>query len=108
VGPGRSPFRRGLGCTAIEAKTITDRQGGSGGVLRLRNLAMIENIRRAEDPAWHERLERQQVVARLGRMFGRAEDPLQAIHDYAQALKAELRETLLPRRSLGSLEEPDG
>jgi hypothetical protein len=25
---------------------MTDRQGGSGGVLRLRNLAMIENIRR--------------------------------------------------------------
>jgi hypothetical protein len=86
VGPGRSPFRRGLGCTAIEAKTITDRQGGSGGVLRLRNLAMIENIRRAEDPAWRERLERQQVIARLGRMFGRAEDPLQAMHDHAQAL----------------------
>jgi hypothetical protein len=31
---------------------------------------MIENIRRAEDPAWRERLERQQLVARLGRMFG--------------------------------------
>ena len=44
--------------------TITDKQGGSGGVLRLRNLAMVENIRRAEDPAWRERLERQQVVAR--------------------------------------------
>ena len=40
--------------------SITDPQGGSGGVLRLRNLAMIENIRRAEDPAWRERLERQQ------------------------------------------------
>ena len=70
---------------------MTDREGGSGGILRLRNLAMIENIRRAEDPAWRERLERQQVVARLGRMFGRAEDPLQAMCDHAQALKAELR-----------------
>jgi hypothetical protein len=65
---------------------MTDRQSGSGGVLRLCNLAMIENIRRAEDPAWRERLERQQVIARLGRMFGRAEDPLQAMHDHAQAL----------------------
>jgi hypothetical protein len=65
---------------------MTDRQGGSGGVLRLCNLAMIENIRHAEDPAWRERLERQQVIARLGRMFGRAEDPLQVMHDHAQAL----------------------
>jgi hypothetical protein len=37
---------------------MTDREGGSGGVLRLRNLAMIENIRRGEDPASRERLER--------------------------------------------------
>jgi hypothetical protein len=44
----------------------------------LRNLATIENIRRAEDPAWRERLE-QQVLARLGRPFGRVENPLQAI-----------------------------
>jgi hypothetical protein len=50
---------------------MTDGQSGSGGVLRLRDPAMIENIRLAEDPAWRERLERQQVVARLGRMFGR-------------------------------------
>jgi hypothetical protein len=28
---------------------MTDRQGESGGVLRLRNLAMIENIRRTEE-----------------------------------------------------------
>jgi hypothetical protein len=69
---------------------------------------MIENIRRAEDPAWRERLERQQVVARLGRMFGRAEDPLQAMHDHAQALKAELRQTPLHRQSLTSREELDG
>lgn len=66
-------------------------RGGSSGVLRLRNLAMIDNIRRAEDPAWRERLERQQVVARLGRMFGRAEDPLRALQDHAEALREELR-----------------
>jgi hypothetical protein len=83
---------------------MAEKSAGSGGVLRLRNLAMIENIRRAEDPAWRERLERQQVVARLGRMFGRAEDPLQAMHDHAQALEAELRQTPLPRPSL----EPRG
>jgi hypothetical protein len=56
-------------------------------VLRLRNLAMIENIRRAEDPAWRERLERQHVLARLGRMFGRVENPLQALQDHAEAIK---------------------
>jgi hypothetical protein len=59
--------------------TMTDRQGGWGGVLRLRNFAMIENIRRAEGPALRERLQQQQVLARLGRMFGRVENPLQAI-----------------------------
>jgi hypothetical protein len=36
-----------------------------GGVLRLRNLAMIEDMRRTEDPAWRERLERQHVVPGL-------------------------------------------
>lgn len=61
-----------------------------GEVLRLRNLAMIESIRRAEDPAWRERLEQQQVLARLGRMFGRAKDPLQALQDHLQAVKEEL------------------
>jgi hypothetical protein len=76
---------------------MTGRPGGAGGVLRLRNLAMLENIRRAEDPAWRERLERQQVVARLGRMFGRAEDPLRGLRDHAQALKEELRRTPLAR-----------
>ena len=75
------------------------RPGGPGGVLRLRNLAMIENIRRAEDPAWRERLERQQVVARLGRMFGRVENPLQAMQDHADALKEELRQTPLRWRT---------
>jgi hypothetical protein len=78
--------------------TMTDGGGGSGGVLRLRNLAMIENIRRAEDPAWRERLEQQQVLARLGRMFGRAEDPPQALQDHADALKEELRRTPLHGR----------
>jgi hypothetical protein len=87
---------------------MSDRERCSGGVLRLRKLTMIENIRRAGDPAWRERLERQQVVARLGRMFGRAEDPQQAMHDHAQALKAELRPLPLPSRSFMSREEPDG
>jgi hypothetical protein len=85
---------------------MTDRQGGS--VLRLRNLAMIENIRRAQDPAWRERLEQQQVLARLGRMFGRAEDPLQALHDHADALKEELRQTPLSGRAFDRRKKPDG
>jgi hypothetical protein len=59
-----------------------------GEVLRLRNLAMIENIRRAEDPAWRERLERQQVLARLGRMFGGGPSPLEAMHEHTRTLKA--------------------
>ena len=70
---------------------MSGRQGGSGAVLRLRNFAMIENIRRAEDPAWRERLERQQVVARLGRRFGRVENPLQTLQDHADALREALR-----------------
>lgn len=78
---------------------LTDGQSCWGEVLRLRNLAMIENIRRAEDPAWRERLERQQVVARLGRMFGRVENPLQALQHHADALREELRRTPLERRS---------
>jgi hypothetical protein len=40
-----------------------------GEVLRLRHRYMIEHIRRAEDPAWTEALERQQTIVRLGRMF---------------------------------------
>ncbi len=67
-------------------------------VLRLRNLAMIENIRRAEDPAWRDRLEQQQVVARLGRMFGRNENPLEALLEHAYARQEELRATFLPSR----------
>ena len=84
------------------------RQGGSGGVLRLRNLAMIEHIRRAEDPAWRERLERQQVVARLGRRFGRSEDPLGALHAYADALKEELWATPSPVCTHGRRGEREG
>jgi hypothetical protein len=60
-------------------------------VLRLRNLTMIENIRRAEDPAWCDRLEQQQVIAKLGRMFGRNESPLEAMLDYAHTRKEKLR-----------------
>jgi hypothetical protein len=86
---------------------MTDRQGESGGVLRLRNLAMVENIRRAEDPGWRERLERQQVLARLGRMFGRVENPLQAMQDHAGALREELRRTPLAAATL-SRDEPGG
>jgi hypothetical protein len=86
----------------------TDRRGARGGVLRLRNLAMVENIRRAEDPAWRERLERQQVVARLGRLFGRAESPLQAMYEHADALKEELRRSSLHRRASLGRDEPRG
>lgn len=65
-------------------------------VLRLRNLAMIESIRHAQNPAWRDRLEQQQVVAKLGRMFGRNQSPLEAMLDHAQALKEELHTTPLP------------
>ena len=86
------------------AEPMNDRaKRGQCEVLRLRNLAMIENIRRAEDPAWGERLERQQVLARLGRMFGRAEDPLQALQDHVQAVKEELQ----TRRSAPRTPPPD-
>ena len=62
-----------------------------GKVLRLRNLAMIENIRRAADPAWRDRLERQHVLARLGRLFGGSVSPLEAMSDYANRHRQELR-----------------
>jgi hypothetical protein len=87
---------------------MTDRQGESGGVLRLRNLAMIENIRRAEDPAWLERFEQQQVLARLGRMFGRTEDPLRALQDHAEALGEKLRPTPMDYRGCKSRDERGG
>jgi hypothetical protein len=87
---------------------MTDGQSGSGGVLRLRNLAVIENIRRAEDPAWRERLERPQVLARLGRMFGRFENPLQAMQDHAEALREELRPRLAHRRASKSHDKAGG
>jgi hypothetical protein len=69
---------------------------------------MIENIRRAEDPAWRERLERQQVVARLGRLFGRSQNPFEAMHDHAAALKQELRRTPLRWRASTSRDDPAG
>jgi hypothetical protein len=87
---------------------MNGRQRGSGGVLRLRNLAMVENIRRAEDPAWRERLEQQQVLARLGRMFGRVEDPLQSMQDHADALKEEWRRMPLHSCPSTSRDVPGG
>ena len=67
----------------------------AGGVLRLRNLVMIENIRRAEDLAWHERLEQQQqVLARLSRLFGGSVSPLDAMHEHARTLEEALAATL--------------
>lgn len=73
--------------------------GPVGEVLRLRNLAMIENIRRAEDPAWRERLERQQVLARLGRRFGGEANPLEAMQDHGRVVQEELRAAGPSRRS---------
>ena len=64
----------------------------AGEVLRLRNLSMIENIRRAEDPAWREQLERHQVLARLGRLFGDSVNPLEALHEHARTLKEAMAE----------------
>lgn len=65
-----------------------DRNGRRGEVLRLRHRTMVEHIRRAEDPAWTEALERQQTVARLGRMFRDEGMNLDAILDYAHRLKS--------------------
>ena len=87
---------------------MAEKNADSGGVLRLRNLAMVENIRRAEDPAWRERLEQQQVLARLGRVFGRVENPLEAMHDHADAVREELRRTPLHWRASRSRDERDG
>jgi len=70
---------------------MADRDKEPGGVLRLRHRTMIEHIRRAEDPAWTEALERQQTAARLGRMFRTQEMDFSAILDYALDLKDRYR-----------------
>ena len=80
----------------------------AGEVLRLRNLVMIENIRRAEDPAWRERLERQQVVGRLRQRFGRGSNLLGAMPDYADRLQDELRAAPLSMRWASHRGETDG
>jgi septal ring factor EnvC (AmiA/AmiB activator) len=69
---------------------------GAGGVLRLRNLAMLESIRRVADPAWRDRLERQQTLARLERLFGHRDQPLEAVQDHASALREELQSAPWP------------
>jgi hypothetical protein len=79
-----------------------------GEVLRLRNLVMIENIHRAQDPAWRERLERQQIMARLGRLFGSSVIPPEAMSDYADRLQHELRTAPLPMRPAVHHGETDG
>ena len=56
----------------------------AGEVLRLRNFTMIENIRRSEDSAWRERVERQQVQTRLGPLFGDSANPLELMFEYAR------------------------
>ena len=67
---------------------MSDGSGKSRGeVLRLRHRYMIEHIRRAEDPAWAEALERQQTVARLGRMFRGEQISFGDLVDYALRLK---------------------
>jgi hypothetical protein len=63
-----------------------------GGVLRFRT-TLVEDIRRTEDPARCERLERQQVPARLGRLFGDSANPLEAMFEYARTLKKALPES---------------
>ena len=79
-----------------------------GEVLRLRNFVRIENIRRAQDPAWRERLERQQVMARLGRLFGSSVNPPEAMSDYADRLQHELRAAPLPMSPAGHRAQTDG
>jgi len=46
-------------------------------------------------------------VARLGRMFGGVENPLQAMLDHANALREELRRPPPHRRASKSHDEPD-
>jgi hypothetical protein len=72
AGTGPACKSAGAACSADRAEWIAmsdDRNKPRGEVLRLRHRYMIEHIRRAENPAWTEALERQQTVARLGRMF---------------------------------------
>ena len=64
----------------------------AGEVLRLRNLTVIENIRRTEDPAWREWVEPRQVLTRLGRLFGDSANPLEAMYEYARTVKEALPE----------------
>ena len=91
-GGRRLPSTTCCGPHSTSRSHMNDRaQRSPGEVLRLRNLAMIENIRRAEDPAWCDRLEQQQVIAKLGRMFGRNESPLEAMLEYAHTRKEKLR-----------------
>ena len=73
-----------------------------GEVLRLRNFVMIENIRRAQDPAW---LERQQVMARLGRLFLKNEEPsrMAAVRGIVGAPDLALREEKAEHRHIRRL-----
>ena len=64
----------------------------AGEVLRLRNLTLIENIRRTEDPAWREWVEPRQVLTRLGRLCGDSANPLEAMYEYARTVKEALPE----------------
>ena len=58
----RLSWRRLRRASAWRSPAVSDKTSSHAGeVLRLRNLVMIENIGRAEDPAWRDRLERQQV-----------------------------------------------
>jgi hypothetical protein len=66
----------------------SDESGRRAETLRLRNLDMVAHIRRAEDGKAVELLERQQVVARLGRMF--AGEPTLDLVEYAHRLKERL------------------
>jgi hypothetical protein len=75
---------------------MTARQGGWGGVLRLRNLATIDNVRRAADPAglgeaWTDVRPRR--------------EPTPGHEAHADALKEELRWTPL---HCADFQEPRG
>ena len=64
----------------------------AGEVLRLRNLTVIENIRRTEDPAWREWVEPQQVLTRLGPLCGDSAKAHEAMYEYARTVKGALPE----------------